>query len=203
MTGRPSGKKLLRLLGAVAALPVSVLVGGVLGGLVAYAPQQEDVNAPSSLVTVMARWDTQGESLCRAFMYRDLLPRLDSLDVLFALTPEDLDECRADFAAYDNRDGWPRVLVEGELNYPGYSFDVEGTAPLRLMVHRSSGDATWAKTRYAVQPDGSISDLETETASAGQGIGLALGGLVGALVWVLWLLTRLFGVLRPGRRARA
>ena len=177
---------MLRLFGVVTMLPVLILGGGFVGGLFAYGPTPEDPGAPSSLVTVIAIWEEEGDELCRAFMYQDLLPRLDTLRVRFALTPAEIENCRADFAAYESKEGWPRKLVEDELRYPDYWFEVEDEEPLELMVHRSSGDATWANTRYRVDAAGSITDMSTNTASAGQGIGLVMGGLVGLVAWLLW-----------------
>ena len=177
---------MLRLFGVVTMLPVLILGGSFVGGLFAYGSNSEDPSAPSRRVTVMAVWEAEGEELCRAFMYQDLLPHQDTLRLRFALTPAEIENCRADFAAYESREGWPRKLLEDELRYPYYWFEVEDTEPLELMVHRSSGDATWAKTRYRVDADGSITDLRTNTASAGQGIGLVIGGLVGLVAWLLW-----------------
>ena len=181
------GRLVLRLLGVAAVLPILVVAGGMLGGLFAYGSNSEDPDAPSSRVTVMAVWDEDGEALCRAFMYRDLLPHRDTLRLRFALTPAEIEDCKADFAAYESKEGWPRKLLEDELRYPDYWFEVEDTEPLELMVHRSSGDANWAKTRYRVDANGSITDLRTNTASAGQGLGLVLGGLVGLVAWLLWI----------------
>jgi len=167
-------------------LPILVVVGGIVGGIFAYGSNSEDPEAPSRLVTVMAVWEQDGEALCRAFMYQDLLPRRDTLRVRFALTPAEIENCVADFAAYESREGWPRKLLEDEVRYPDYWFEVEGTDPLELLVHRSSGDANWAKTRYRVDANGSITDLRTNTASAGQGLGSVLGGFVGLVAWLLW-----------------
>jgi hypothetical protein len=190
---------MLRLLGVATMLPILVVGGGMVGGLFAYGSSSEDPEAPSTRVTVMAVWEEDGEAVCRAFMYQDLLPHRDTLSIRFALTPADIENCRVDFAAYESREGWPRKLLEDELRYVDYWFEVEDTGPLELMVHRSSGDANWAKTRYRVDANGSITDLRTNTASAGQGIGMVLGGLIGLVAWLLWT-ARLS--LRAWRRRR-
>ena len=178
--------------------PVFVVGGGFVGGLWAYGSNSEDPAVPSRLVTVMAIWEVGDEDLCRAFSYRDLLPHLDTLGLRFALTAADIERCRDDFASYDSRAGWALKLRENEANYPGYSFEIEGTDPLEVMVHRSSGDpGNWAQTRYRVALDGSISDLRTSSASAGQGMGLILGAFAGMFVWLCWsVLTALRAMLR-------
>ena len=178
--------------------PVFVVGGGFVGGLWAYGSNSEDPAVPSRLVTVMAIWEVGDEDLCRAFSYRDLLPHLDTLGLRFALTAADIERCRDDFASYDSRAGWALKLRENEADYPGYSFEIEGTDPLEVMVHRSSGDpGNWAQTRYRVALDGSISDLRTSSASAGQGMGLILGAFAGMFVWLCWsVLTALRAMLR-------
>ena len=198
--GRVGGNVLHRALGLLALLPVFVVVFGILGGLLAYAPNSEDPEAPSSLVTVMAMWSVDGEPLCRAFSYRDLLPRRDTLDLRFALAPDEIVACREAFAAYDSRNGWPLELMPGERNYSDYWFEVEEAEPLRLMVHRSSGDANWVQTRYSVRPDHSLFDIETESASAGQGLGVVLGGMAGVVAWLVWVVVVLLRRLIAGRR---
>lgn len=191
---------LRRVLGLLVPLPVFVVGCGIVGALLAYAPSDEDPEAPSSLVTVVAEWTVGGERLCRAFSYRDLLPHRDTLDLRFALAPAEVERCREDFAAYDARGGWPRQLSPGERNYPDYWFEVEGSEPLRIMVHRSSGDANWAQTRYSVGPDDSIFDVETESASAGQGLGVVLGAMAGGVLWMVWVAGSLLRSVVTGRR---
>ena len=184
------------MLRRVLMFPAFVVAGGWVGWLWAYGSTSEDPLAPSRLVTVMAVWEVGDEDLCRAFSYRDLLPHLDTLGLRFALTAADIERCRDDFASYDSRPGWPLKLRQNEADYPGYSFEIEGTDPLEVMVHRSSGDpGNWAQTRYRVASDGSISDLRTNSASAGQGLGLVLGAFVGMFVWFC------SSLLRRGRRA--
>ena len=119
------------MLRRVLMFPAFVVAGGWVGWLWAYGSTSEDPLAPSRLVTVMAVWEVGDEDLCRAFSYRDLLPHLDTLGLRFALTAADIERCRDDFASYDSRPGWPLKLRQNETDYPGYSFEIEGTDPPR------------------------------------------------------------------------
>jgi hypothetical protein len=154
-----------------------------------YGFRSENAAEPSSLVTVLAVWNTEGESLCRAFRYDQLLSHRDTLRLRFALTSDDLDQCRAAFASYDSKVGWPRKLEDRERAYEGFAFEVEEPAPnLELTVRRFHGDAISATTRYRVNSGGVISDVETSSTGPGNGLLPVLGGFAGAVVWLLWAL---------------
>lgn len=179
---------LMRSAFVVVMMPVFAVVGGLVAYPFAYGWESEDPADPSPGVTVMAVWESGAQPLCRAFDLRLLLAQRDTLPLRFALNAADIERCRADFASYDSRTGWPRSLGEGDLPYPDYWFEVEDQPPNpRLLVHRSSGDATWTKTRYRVEEEGVISDLELRTASSGQGVWVVMGSLAGILVWVGWV----------------
>ena len=191
----------MALLRRLLALPVFVVVGGFAGSLLSYGSNAEDLASPSRLVTVMGVWERGGRSLCRAFGYQELRPHLDTLQVRFALAPADVERCRTDFAAYGARDGWPMKLREREPAWPGYSFEVEETDPLRIMVHRSSGDpGSWAETHYTVTTDGSLTDVTTDSASNGQGLGIMLGAFAGMVAWLCWVVVSGAGAALRKRR---
>ena len=175
-----------RALFVVVACPVAVVLGAVVANAFSSGYQPEDPDDPSAMATVMAVWTFDGGSLCRAFTLRDLLPHRDTLDLRFTLAADDVARCSDDFDAYDSRAGWPRVLPGGDLAYPGFGFRVENPPPdFRVVVHRSSGDATWTETRYRVDQEGRVVDLETRGAGAGTGLAALMGGLVGFLVWMV------------------
>ena len=169
--------------------PVAVVLGALVAMPFGYRFRAEDPDQPSGLVTVMAVWEVDGQTLCRAFRYEDLVSHRDTLQLRFALTSEDLIRCREDFAAYDRAEGWPRKLEDNERRYEGFRFDAEGTPPsLELTVRRFHGDAISATTRYRVNSEGVISDVGTRSTGPGSGLLPVLGGFAGAVVWLLWAL---------------
>ncbi|MBT8488128.1 MAG: hypothetical protein KJO65_04780 [Gemmatimonadetes bacterium] len=169
----------------LAALPVCVIVGALVASFFTGGYSSEDAAEPSGMATVMAVWEFDGGSLCRAFTLRDLLPHRDSLALRFALTPADVERCRADFASYDRREGWPRTLPGRDLAYEAYGFEIESPAPeLRVVVHRSSGDVTFTRTRYRVDASGRLTDVETRGAGPGAGLGPVMGGFLGIVFWL-------------------
>ncbi len=176
-------------------LPVSVVLGGLLAWPISYLFTSEEAAAPSSSVTVLAVWNTGGESLCRPFQYDRLLAHRDTLELRFALTADDLDQCRAAIASYDAEVGWTRKLEERERDYEGFGFDAERSGgDLALTVRRFHGDAISTTTRYRVDSAGVISGVETRGTGPGTGLIAVFGGLVGGVVWLLWALW--FGVAR-------
>jgi hypothetical protein len=176
------------------------IAGAVVGGVLTYRSRVEDLAMPSRLVTVVAVWDADGGEICRAFSYRDLLLSLDTLRIRFDLSAADVESCRETFAAYNAGGRWPRQLEENERGYPSYSFEVEDTSPLTIMVHRGTGDpADWAETRYRVDADGTISHVTTDSASAGQGLGPVFGAFLGIVAWFFVAALQLLRLL-AGRR---
>lgn len=193
---------LAKFVAEVAAMLVAfAIAGAVIGGILTYRSRVEDLSMPSRLVTVVGVWDADGGEICRAFSYRDLRPSLDTLRIRFDLSPDDVERCHAAFAAYDASGTWPRQLRENEGGYPSYSFEVDDTAPLEITVHRSSDDpANWADTRYRVDPDGTISHVTTDSASAGQGLGPLFGAFLGVVAWFFVAALQLLRLL-AGRRS--
>lgn len=182
---------------------VFAVAGAAVGVVLAYRSNAEDLAMPSRLVTVVGVWDGEGGEICRAFSYRDLLPSLDTLRIRFDLSAADIERCQETFSAYDASGRWPRQLRDNEGGYPSYSFDVEDTSPLTVMVHRGTDDpADWAETRYRVDADGTISHVTTDSASAGQGLGPVFGAFLGIVAWffvaALQLLRLLAGRGRSG-----
>jgi len=170
-------------------LPVFIVLGALMVLPFSYSFRSENAAEPSSSVTVLAVWNTEGESLCRAFQYDQLLSHRDTLQLRFALTSDDLDQCRAAFASYDSKVGWPRKLEDRERAYEGFAFEVEEPPPnLELTVRRFHGDAISATTRYRVSSGGVISDVETSGTGPGWGLLPVLGSFAGAVVWLLWAL---------------
>ena len=105
----------------------------------------------------------------------------------FALTSDDLEQCRAAFASYDQEVGWPRKLEDRERAYEGFAFEVEEPMPnLELTVRRFHGDAISATTRYQVDPEGVISHIKTRSTGPRNGLLPVLGGTAGAAAWLLW-----------------
>lgn len=186
----------------LAAMFVAFAVaGGVIGVLLTYSTGAEDLSVPSRLVTVVGVWDGEGGEICRAFPYRELRQSLDTLRVRFDLTPADVTLCQAALAAYDSRQGWPRKLSPDEHGYTSYSFRVEDTSPLKIRVHRGTGDpADWAETEYRVEPDGSISHVRTKSASEGQGVGVVFGAFLGMVAWFFVAALQLLRLLAGRRR---
>lgn len=171
------------------ALPVFAIVGALAADALLSGYSREDPNDPSRMATVMAVWEFEGGTLCRAFNLTDLLPHRASLRLRFRLDETDVERCRRDFEAYDAREGWARTLPGRDVGYVGYGFELESPAPdLRVMVHRSSGDATWTRTRYRVDEGDQIFDLETRGAGNGSGLGPLMGGFVGLVLWLGWAL---------------
>ena len=69
-------------------LPMFAVLGALMVLPFSYGFRSENAAEPSSLVTVLAVWNTEGESLCRAFRYDQLLFHRDTLRLRFALTSE-------------------------------------------------------------------------------------------------------------------
>lgn len=178
---------MIRGLLVLLALPVFAIAGILVASFFTYGYSSENAAEPSSMATVMAVWEFDGGSACRAFNLRELLPHRDTLRLRFALSSSDVDQCRADFDAYDYREGWPRTLPDQDRAYYDYHFEIENPAPdLRVMVHRSSGDVTYTRTRYRVDSSGRLTDLETQGASPGAGLGPVMGGFLGICLWLCW-----------------
>ncbi len=189
------------LLTTLLGLPLFVVLGALAMVAIAYGFENEDPGTPSSSVTVLGIWESaQDGSLCRAFQYDELLAHIDTLSIRLGVTADDLDQCRQAFASYDRSVGWPRKVWERERNYEGFALEVEDTEPvLALTIRRFHGDAMSATTRYRVDPEGVISNLETSGTGPGAGIGPVLGGLAGAIVWSLWAAVRLMRAWRKSR----
>ena len=117
-------------------LPVVVVVGALMTIPFAYGFQAESPSEPSSPATVLAVWDAEGQALCRAFQYDELLSHSDTLRLRFALTSHDLGQCRDAFASYDPKVGWPRKLEERERAYEGFAFEIEDTTPSLKILQR-------------------------------------------------------------------
>lgn len=198
-------KRLLSVLAGIVVLPAFMILGVVAAVLVlrfVYWPVDEA--DPPADVTVLGDWEVEsGERYCRPFPYRELVERLDTLDVRFRLSPADLERCRADLADYHDAREFRHVLYEGERGYPSYWFSVRDSVPdLELEVTRSSGDATFTATRYRVPSDGSVTDMSWRAASAGAGVGtLGLGALAGGVLWLFWAVGRVSGWFRGRSRA--
>lgn len=187
---------------ALLMLPVSVVVGTLAVTPIAYGFRSESPTAPSRAATVIAVWEEQGDTLCRAFPYASLFPRMDTLRLRFLLTPDDIARCNRDVASYDARRGWRLKLDENERRYEGFSFEVDGTAPsLNVTVRRFQGDAISTTTRYRVDAGGEPFDLKTRTASPGNGVFLVFGGMLGGLVWMAWAGWRLVAAWRQRQAA--
>jgi hypothetical protein len=177
----------------VALLPAFALAGSVMGSLLLNRFRSEDPAAPSGSVTVVGVWEVDGEALCRAFDYEELLPDLDSLHVRFVLDEDDGAMCRSAFATYDAEAGWPRKLRPNERDYLGFRFEMDRREPdLVVTITRFHGDAVSATTRYRVGEDGAISDVQTKGTGPGSGLAFVLGAMGGAAAWVVWVLWSLF-----------
>lgn len=197
-------KHLLSVLGGIVVLPAFMVLGVVAVVLVlrfVYWPVDE--TDPPDDVTVLGDWRLEsGEGYCRPFPYGELMERLDTLEVRFRLSSDDLERCRDDLADYHDVQGFRHVLYEGERGDPSYWFSVRDPAPeLAIEVTRSSGDATFTATRYRVRGDGSIGDMSRRAASAGRGVfTLSLGALAGSVLWLFWVVGRVSGWFRGRSR---
>lgn len=187
-------KRLLGILTGIIVLPAFMVVGVVVAALLlrfVYWPVDE--TDPPAGVTVLGDWRlADGERYCRPFLYRELMERLDTLDVRFRLSSADLERCREDLADYHDAGEFRHVLHEAERGDPSYWFSVRDSLPdLALEVTRSLGDDTFTATRYRVRSDGSIDDLSSQSASAGAGVTtLVFGALAGAVLWLFWAMGR-------------
>jgi hypothetical protein len=170
------------------ALPLFVVGGFVVAGVLAGRPVDESPGAYSGGVTWVGIVSSGGREFCRAIPEDELARHRDTLRVRFALSTDDVARCRAAFGAYDAESGWPLELRERERRYPGYALEIESNGQGHAVeVRRFHGDAISSTTRYRVDGSGVPTDVRTSSTSGGAGaFAVGFGGGGGLLLWMLW-----------------
>lgn len=201
-------KKLLWILGYLAALPVLCVVATILVA-VALEPDFEDVDGerpPRNLAVMGVRDDGAEAGRCRAFYVADLDRHRDSLPPLrFALEPADVEACEAAFAARRAAGRW---VWHYEWEAGGYNprFEIQDSPRGTVYTVRyARGEDATADTRYRVDPaTGQPADFEY-VGFFGPSLGVAYVGfglIGGGAAWLVLVIASLAHWFRSRRMSQ-
>lgn len=198
-------KNILHVLALVLALPFFLICGFLVANILT-EPDFEPVdleNPPLDLAVLGAWEESNGELLCRAFYYRDLIARAGSLPPLrFSVSDEEFGLCAAAFRGFGVEGRWEN---EFDWDRRGFVAGVErpdADDPDLFIVSYRSDDDRVADSRYRIdQVSGEPIAFEFRGYfGPARGIGIVMfGGTAGTIAWVTLLIAVL---VRRFRRRR-